>query len=161
MTSRRVLSLIVAVCLAAATAILASCGSSSSSPQTGFVTTVVSDPPTCKGPSGPYQHVWLTVIDVQIHNSSSGNWTDLTPGLQPTQVDLLAEPSTECFLAMLGSKTELQAGTYEQIRINLADKGAKLQQSNQCGSGGNAPMHCVVLRSGNGGGAFAPQLSSG
>jgi len=161
MTSKRVFSLIVAGGLAAAAAMLASCGSSSSSsPQSGFVTTMVSDPPTCKGPSGPYAHIWVTVTDVQIHNSSSNNWTDLTPGLQPTQVDLLAEPSTECFLAMLGSKTELQAGTYEQIRIDLANKGAKLQQNNQCGSGGNAPMHCVVLTPGNGGGTFDLQLSS-
>jgi hypothetical protein len=160
MTGRRALSLTLAVAIVAAVAILASCGSSSSSsPQTGFVTTVVSDPPTCKGPSGPYDHVWVTVTDVQIHSSSGGNWVDLTPGLQPTQVDLLAEPSTECFLAMLGSKTELQAGTYEQIRINLADHGTKLQQ-NQCGSGASAPVNCVVLNPGNGGGTFELQLTS-
>jgi hypothetical protein len=64
---------------------------------------------------------------VRIHNSANAGrndpgWIDPTPNLQssPQQVDLLAQASTECFLAMLGSKTEIQAGSYQQIRVYLA-----------------------------------------
>src|SRR5438874_3080580 len=112
-----VLALVVGI------AALTGCGGDSSS-QTGFVNTSISDPAPCSTPNGPYQAIFVTVTDVQIHNSSSGKWMDLTAGLAPTQVNLLASASTECFLAMLGSKTELQAGSYEQIRIMLADTNA-------------------------------------
>jgi hypothetical protein len=125
-------------------ALLTACGGSSS--QTGLVNTAISDPGTCKAPTGPYSAVWVTVTDVQIHNSGSGQWVDLTPGMAPTQVNLLNEPDTECFLAMLGSATELQAGTYEQIRINLADtndNSVKLQTANQCASASGA-LNCIV-----------------
>ena len=159
MTGRYVSSLVVLIAVIVVAVILAGCGSSTASPQTGFVNTAVSDPPTCSAPNGPYQHVWVTVTEVEIHNSGSGQWTNLTPNLQPTQVDLLAPASTECFLAMLGSKTELQAGSYEQIRIHLADNSVKLEK-NQCGNGNNAALHCVVLSQANGGGTFALQLSS-
>jgi hypothetical protein len=129
-------------------ALLTACSGSSS--QTGLVNTAISDPGTCKAPTGPYSAVWVTVTDVQIHNSSSGQWVDLTPGMAPTQVNLLNEPDTECFLAMLGSATELQAGTYEQIRINLADtndNSIKLQAANQCGPA--ALLNCIVTGTGN------------
>jgi hypothetical protein len=129
-------------------AFLIACSGSSS--QTGLVNTAISDPGTCKAPIGPYSAVWVTVTDVQIHNSSSGQWVDLTPGMAPTQVNLLNEPDTECFLAMLGSATELQAGTYEQIRINLADtndNSIKLQTANQCASA--ALLNCIVTGTGN------------
>ncbi len=149
--------------LVIATALLVACGggSSTAAPQTGFVTTSLSDPAPCSAPNGPYSAVWVTVTDVQIHNSGSGQWTDLTPNLPPTQVNLLASASTECFLAMLGSKTELQAGTYEQIRIMLADTNANsvaLQGQNQCGNTHNAPMNCLVLTAG--GTMFPLQLAS-
>jgi hypothetical protein len=62
-------------------ALLTACGGSSS--QTGLVNTAISDPGTCKAPTGPYSAVWVTVTDVQIHNSSSGQWIDLTPGMTP------------------------------------------------------------------------------
>jgi len=60
-------------------------------------------------------------------------WIDLTPDLKnsPKQVDLLAQASTECFLAMLGSKTEIQAGTYQQIRVFLAPDNTSISP-NQC-----------------------------
>src|SRR5579872_5806207 len=53
--------------------------------------------------SSDYQHVWVTVSDVQAHMGKSG-WVDLTPGLAmaPMQVDLLNATSTDCFLASLG-----------------------------------------------------------
>jgi hypothetical protein len=99
---------------------------------------------------------------VQIHNSNSGQWVLLTSGMPPTQVNLLDEPNTECLLAMLGSTTELQAGTYEQIRINLADtndNSVKLQTANQCASASGAPLNCIVTGTGNTA-VFSPLLLS-
>src|SRR6266849_4628039 len=142
-------------------AFLTACSSGSSSP-TGFVKTAISDPGTCKTPTGPYSAVWITVTDVQIHNSNSGQWVPLTSGMAPTQVNLLDEPNTECLLALLGSTTELQAGTYEQIRINLADtndNSVKLQTANQCASASGAPLNCIVTGTGNTA-VFSPLLLS-
>src|SRR6267154_2440428 len=130
-------------------------GSSSPSSPTGFANTSVSDPPTCSAPSGPYRHVFVTVTDVRIHNSANAGsndpgWIDLTPNLQssPQQVDLLAQASTECFLAMLGSKTEIQAGSYQQIRIFLASDNTSIS-GNQCSSASGDPANCVVLAADN------------
>jgi hypothetical protein len=75
---------------------------------------------TCS--SSDYQHVWVTVSDVQAHMGKSG-WVDLTPGLAmaPMQVDLLNATSTDCFLASLGYTSGLLPGRYQQIRIMLWD----------------------------------------
>lgn len=72
--------------------------------------------------SSDYQHVWVTVSDVQAHMGKSG-WVDLTPGLAmaPMQVDLLNATSTDCFLASLGYTSGLPVGRYQQIRIMLWD----------------------------------------
>lgn len=130
--------------------VLIGCGSSS--PQTGFVNTSISDPAPCGAPYGPFSHVYVTVTDVKIHASASAGpndpgWIDLTPNLKgsPKQVDLLNEPSTECFLAMLGANQELQAGNYQQIRIMLATSGFSGSACNQIP--GNPP-NCVQLRLG-------------
>ncbi len=116
--------------------------SSSSAP--GTVKVSLSDPPTCMAPQGPYLHVYVTVNDVQINQSASASngdagWLDLTPGLQqnPVQVDLLGT-SNQCFLATLGS-AGIQAGTYQQLRIFLANNGTVA--NNKCGVG----LNCVVL----------------
>lgn len=126
----------------------AGCGGGGSTTQTAFITTAISDPPTCAAPRGPYSHVFVTVTDVKIHTSASAGpndsgFVDLTPNLKnsPQQVDLLAQGSTECFLATLGSKVEIQAGTYQQIRVFLAPDGTSIA-NNQCT--GNA-ANCVVL----------------
>jgi hypothetical protein len=159
--SRIGMATVCAVSLFLATALLIACGGgSSATPQTGFVTTSLSDPAPCSAPNGQYSAVWVTVKDVQIHNSSTGQWTDLTPNLAPTQVNLLASANTECFLAMLGSKTELQAGSYEQIRIMLADTNANsvaLESPNQCGNAPNAPLNCLMPTAG---GMFPLKLAS-
>ena len=97
-----------------------------------MVTVTVSDPATCSSSAaGPYSHVWVTITDVQIHTSATApdndpNWVDLTPSLKnsPQQVDLLAAASNQCFLATLGSNLALQPGTYQQIRVILADNAA-------------------------------------
>ena len=161
--SRSVL-LTLGVAAVAVVLLLVSCSGGGSSSQTGFVNTSVSDPPTCSAPSGPYSHVFVTVTDVKIHSSSNAGandpgWIDLTPDLKnsPKQVDLLAQASTECFLAMLGSKKEIQAGTYQQIRVFLAPDNTSIS-ANQCSSAPGSPANCVVLAADNS--VHALQLAS-
>ncbi|HET6181447.1 MAG TPA: DUF4382 domain-containing protein [Candidatus Sulfotelmatobacter sp.] len=120
---------------------------SSSAPASVNVT--VSDPATCSGPQGPFSHIYVTITDVQINASSSAGdndpgWIDLTPSLKqnPQQVDLLGQANNQCFLASLGSAMEIQPGSYQQIRIFLADGSVSLS-GNQCGSMAN----CIMLSS--------------
>jgi len=141
----------VAVLLAAFLA--AGCGSSTNGTQPGIVNLTVSDPPTCAAPSGPYSHVFVTITDVKIHTDSAAGanasgFIDLTPNLNnnPLQVDLLAQGSAECFLATLGSKIEIPAGSFQQIRIFLAPDGTSIT-NNQCASAPGNAANCVVLTS--------------
>jgi Domain of unknown function (DUF4382)/Carboxypeptidase regulatory-like domain len=139
---------IVTALVLSAAVFLASCGSTKStmnSPAT--VNVALSDPATCSAPQGPFSHIYVTITDVQINASSSAGdsdpgWVDLTPTLQqnPQQVDLLGQANNQCFLAMLGSTTELQPGSYQQIRIVLANNSATVK-GNVCGSTAN----CVML----------------
>jgi hypothetical protein len=80
--------------------------------------------------------------DTEIRWDDSGR-VDLTPNL-PQQVDLLSQASTECFLAMLGSKTEIQAGSYQQIRVFLAPDNTTIS-GNKCSSAPGNPANCLVL----------------
>jgi hypothetical protein len=115
----------------------------------GTVNVTLSDPATCSAAAaGPYSNVWVTITDVQIHTSATAsdndpNWIDLTPNLRnsPQQVDLLAEASNQCFLATLGANTALQPGTYQQIRIILADNASSVA-NNHCGTAG---ANCIIL----------------
>jgi len=127
----------------------------------GTTTTNLSDPANqC---SAQYSHVYVTVSDVKASMSGSGNggFVDLTPKLsaKPVQVDLLAAPNSECFLAELGVNSGLPAGNYQQIRLFLVDNSASgitlaNGASNQCG-GTNGPWNCVVQT-----GAAAPDTLS-
>lgn len=145
---RRFTSLLALPIFAAAAAFLLSCGGSGNkSTQMATVQLSLSDPATCSAPQGPFSHVYVTVTDVRIHQSSSAadsdpGWVDLAPGLasSPVQVDLLGA-ATQCFLKMLGS-SEIQPGAYQQIRILLADNSATFS-GNKCG----ATANCVVLAS--------------
>src|SRR3989442_2846461 len=126
----------------------------------GTVNTSISDPPTCAAPQGPYRHVYVTVNDVLIHQSASASandagWIHLAPGLKdnPLQVDLLGV-ANQCFLAMLGS-AEIDAGTYEQIRVVLAPNTANVN-NNKCGNVAN----CLMLTSDPSNTPQALQLSS-
>ncbi len=151
-TSR--IAIAIAVALAGCTLILlAGCSGSGSSasntPPPTNLTVSVSDPPTCAGPSGPFAHIYLTITDVEIHASANAGpndpgWVDLTPNLKtsPKQVDFLAQANNQCFLATLGSTTELQPGSYQQIRIYLADNSTSVP-GNVCGTVAN----CVMLSS--------------
>jgi hypothetical protein len=143
----RALVLLCTVAAVLAAAFLLSCGGSSSSPSmtSATVKTTISDPATCAAPQGPFSHVYVTVTDVRIHQSANASpmdsgWVDLTPQLanSPVQVDLLAG-SNQCFLKTLGS-TEIQPGSYQQIRILLASNSTTVG-GNQCGASPN----CVML----------------
>lgn len=138
--------------LLAAFLIIAACSSSPSSTTSSGMTTVnvmLSDPATCQGPDGPYSHVYVTITDVQANvsataGSSDNSWVDLTPTLSssPKQVDLLGQANNQCFLATLGDTQQLQAGTYQQIRLILAANTVSVS-GNACGGAAN----CVVLSS--------------
>ena len=141
----------VLTCLLAITAIIVACTASSSSTTSGaaMVKVMISDPATCAGPDGPFSHVYVTITDVQANVSSSAGandsgWVDLTPSLSsaPKQIDLLGQANNQCFLATLGDAQQLQAGTYQQIRLILADNSASVA-NNACSSSAN----CVVLSS--------------
>ena len=117
---------------------------------TGAVQVSISDPATCSAPDGQYGAVWVTITDVQANiNASAGDsdsgWVSLTPNLSssPKQVNLLGQANNQCFLAMLGDNMELQAGTYGQIRIILADNSVSIS-NNACTNGS---ANCVQLAS--------------
>ena len=140
------------VCLVVITGVVVACsggGSGTTTPGVAQVNVMLSDPATCASPDGPYSHVWVTITDVQANvNASAGStdsgWADLTPGLStaPKQVDLLAQANNQCFLATLGDNLQLQAGSYQQIRLMLADNSTGLT-TNACGTSAN----CVMLTS--------------
>ncbi|MGC9222488.1 MAG: DUF4382 domain-containing protein [Terracidiphilus sp.] len=143
------------VCLLAVALFVASCSSgtqSSSSSGMGTANVMLSDPATCAGPGGPFSHVYVTITDVQANVSSTASandsgWVDLTPNLSsaPKQVDLLGQANNQCFLATLGATQQLQAGTYQQIRLILASNSATGISGNACGNANS--NNCVVLSS--------------
>lgn len=145
----------VTAALALSIVFFVACSGSNSPMQTESPTTTmitISDPTTCStGTGGPFSHVYLTVTDVRIHSSASAGdndsgWIDLTPNLKnnPQQVDLLGQANNQCFLASLGSTTELQPGTYQQIRVMLAPNNATIS-GDKC----NGTANCVVLSADN------------
>ncbi len=150
---RKVLSLVVGMAIAGLIAIgCSSGGSSATSTQAAAVSVSLSDPATCQAPNGPYKAVYVTITDVKASTNANApandpSFVDLTPNLasSPMQVNLLGPAGGQCFLAMLGSKVELQAGNYQQIRIILApdSQGASIA-NNQCGNYAN----CVVTSNG-------------
>ena len=145
----------LAVLLAAAF-FIAGCGKGASSSSTvtastSHSTVVLSDPATCMAPSGPFAHVYVTITDVKASvNASAGDndtsFVDLTPGLSsaPRQIDLLGQANNQCFLASLGDNLQLQPGSYQQIRMILADNSSSVS-GNACSGSAN----CVVLTDGS------------
>ncbi|HWA94825.1 MAG TPA: DUF4382 domain-containing protein [Terracidiphilus sp.] len=138
-------------CLLAVTLTVVACNSGSSATASGMaqVKVTLSDPATCAAPDGPFQHVYVTISDVQANISSTAGdndsgWVDLTPSLPsaPKQIDLLGQANNQCFLATLGDNQELQAGNYGQIRLILSETSANIS-GDMCSGAGN----CVVLTS--------------
>ena len=144
------LSLVFGVLLAVALVMVA-CSSMSGTTASGMskVSVSISDPATCQAPSGPFYQVWVTITDVQASTSatagnSDSGWVDLTPNLSksPVQVNLLGIANNQCFLATLGDPLELQAGSYQQIRIKLASNSGTIYGTNCQGAN-----NCVILDS--------------
>lgn len=155
MRSKSWVACLIAALMLTTGLIIVGCGSSSPSnqaTQAASITITVSDPATCgSSAEGPFSHVYVTITDVLINSSATAgdsdpSWVDLTPTLKgnPQQVDLLGQANNQCFLANLGSTTQLQPGNYQQIRIILA--------ANNAAAGGdacNGTANCVVLSSDN------------
>ncbi|MGH9522057.1 MAG: DUF4382 domain-containing protein [Terriglobales bacterium] len=152
------------IVIVAALALLVACSgngatTTSKSAAVGSITTVLSDPTTCGPPNGVFSHVYVTVTDVQINQSSTAaagdsSWVDLTPGITPKTIDLLGNANNECFLAQLSNgAVSLGAGSYQQIRIMLASTG----NNSSCG---NAGPNCVMLANDSSNTPQALQLSS-
>lgn len=145
------LPVLAVCCIGIAALVLTACSRMSGSVQTSgmaTVATMISDPATCATPNGPFSHVFVTITDVKAHTSSTAGpndsgWVDLTPNLAnaPKQVDLLGLANNQCFLVSLGDPQQLQAGTYQQIRIILASDSTAIS-SNSCGNGA---ANCVEL----------------
>ena len=148
---RKLFPLALAICfLTVAALFIVACSSMNGtvSGGTAKINVMVSDPATCATPNGPFSHVYVTITDVQANVSTSAGpgdsgWVDLTPGLKtaPKQVDLLGLANNQCFLANLGDAQQLQAGTYQQIRIILASDSTGIT-TNACGNGA---ANCVQL----------------
>jgi hypothetical protein len=122
---------------------LIGCGSSGNA----TVATSLSDPATCGPPQGAFSHIYVTVTDVEISQSSTASanasgWVDLTPKLKnnPVQVDLLGV-ANQCFLATLGSQG-IPAGSYQQMRVILAKDGVGVP-NNKCATG---MANCLMLK---------------
>jgi hypothetical protein len=145
---------------------VASCGGGTTSPTvtTGMGSAVVSisDPPSCRAPSGDFSHVYVTIRSVQASISStaddnSSGWQELAPQLasQPKQVDLLSLTPAQngtCVLAQLGSTSSLPAGDYQQIRLLLvpnAPPTGPVPSSNECQVLPGQVFNCVVTGDGN------------
>jgi hypothetical protein len=134
--------------------VMVSCGGGASSPPSlkmGTASVSVSDPPSCKVPSGNFKHVYVTITGVSAHLSSTASdstpgWQELAPQLATAavQIDLLSTPATACVLAQLGTSVPLPVGDYQQFRLLLMPNsgGAGAPANNQCGAGG---FNCVVL----------------
>ena len=118
-----------AAAVVVATALLAACGGGSSSSSTagqGTLHVALTDAPACG-----YDEVNVTVEKVRVHQSSTagesdGGWSEvvLNPALRVNLLDL-----TNGVLAELG-QTELPAGTYSQLRLQLAANSASAPFAN-------------------------------
>lgn len=107
---------------------LAACGGGgggSSGTDTGTLRLAMTDAPACG-----YQHVYVTVTKIRVHQSATANtndagWSELS--IPPQRIDLLG--LTNGVLQELGS-LPLPAGTYQQVRLVLADNPANPTPAN-------------------------------
>lgn len=123
------------------------------------LTTAITDPAECSmAVGGTYQAVYVTITDVQANTSSSAGangsgWVDLTPKMQPTQVNLLGGPNSPagngCFLATLGDNLEVQAGNYQQIRLILGSNSSTMLPAGTNSCSGVSAVNCVEDSNGN------------
>lgn len=117
------------------------------------VTVTLSDPVVCStAQSGPFQHIYVTISDVQAFPSAASlqNGVDLTPNLRqhPVQIDLLGSPGPGCTLATLGTSTTVTPGVYKGIQVFLADTDqvTKISGGTKCPNTSIGPAaNCAVL----------------
>lgn len=131
-----------ALAAVATASILAACGGggSSSSTATGQLRVAMTDAPACG-----YDQVNVTVEKVRVHQSataadSDSGWSEvvLNPARKVNLLDL-----TNGVLAELG-QTELPAGSYSQLRLQLASNGGAAPYANSLvlsgSEGGEIPL---------------------
>lgn len=120
---------------------------------TASVTVTLSDPVVCNvTQGGPFQHIYVTISDVQAYTSASQlqNGVDLTPNLSqnPVQIDLLGSPGAGCTLATLGSSATVTPGVYQAVQVFLAgtDQVSKISGGTKCPNTSFGPAaNCAVL----------------
>ena len=95
---------------------LAACGGGSVASSNGTLQLAMTDAPACG-----YEHVYVTVNKIRVHQSASADstaagWSELS--ITPQRIDLLS--LNNGVLQELGAMP-LPAGTYQQVRLVLAD----------------------------------------
>ncbi|PVE05617.1 DUF4382 domain-containing protein [Limnohabitans sp. Rim28] len=112
--------------LALATAGLVACGGSGDGTPTGTLNLAMTDAPACG-----YDHVYVTVNKIRVHQSTAADGTELLGWRElsiPTQrIDLLS--LTNGVLQELGS-LPLPVGNYQQLRLLLAENPANPTTAN-------------------------------
>ena len=101
---------------AVSASLLVACGGSSSSASTGTLKLAMTDSPGCG-----YDHMYVTVTKIRVHQSASAastdsGWREITVA-SPQKIDLLS--LTNGALQELG-QLPLPAGRYEQVRLVLS-----------------------------------------
>lgn len=105
---------------------LAACGGSGTTPANGTLKLAMTDAPACG-----YDHVYVTVNKIRVHQSASADGSELVGwrelNIPAQRIDLLS--LTNGVLQELGSMP-LPAGTYQQVRLVLADNPANPSTAN-------------------------------